>query len=245
MTAPSLNTEPERIREAYARREHEPNAARYSLLEPSHLLRIQELERRILFRLARTFPEGLESKSILEIGCGTGYWLRQMVNWGAAPSRITGVDLIPERTALACRMCAPELTILTCDATRLDIPDHSFDVVMQCTVFSSILDDSARGALAREMSRLVKPGGLILWYDFFLNNPRNPDVRRVSKSELRRLFPRFALECERISLAPPVGRLPLFKLPFFYWIASQFKLACTHYLAVLTKTPDVQKEKSR
>ena len=243
MTVPSSNTETERIREAYSRRKHGATAVRYSLLEPSHLLRFQELERRILFRLARAFPEGLASKTILEIGCGTGYWLRQWVNWGANPTRITGVDVIPERTALARSLCAPEVTILSCDASRLEIPDHSFDLVMQSTVFSSILENGARGALAREMSRLVKPGGLILWYDFFVNNPRNPDVRRVSKSEIKRLFPGFGLDCERISLAPPLGRMPLFKLPFFYWVASQLKLACTHYLAVLTKPPEVWKKK--
>ena len=31
----------------------------------------------------------------------------------------------------------------------------------------------------REMARVLQPGGAVLWYDLRVNNPRNPDVRRV------------------------------------------------------------------
>ena len=37
--------------------------------------------------------------------------------------------------------------------------------------------------VAAEMLRVVKPQGLILWYDFRYNNPRNSNVRGIGAAE--------------------------------------------------------------
>jgi len=65
--------------------------------------------------------------------------------------------------------------------------DASFDVVTQFTVFSSILDPDLKEQVAQEMIRVTKPGGYILWFDFFVNNPFNHDVRGIGKREIRGL----------------------------------------------------------
>ncbi len=38
------------------------------------------------------------------------------------------------------------------------------------------------------MLRVLKPNGIILWYDYFISKPTNPDVKGVGKREIKRLL---------------------------------------------------------
>jgi hypothetical protein len=89
--------------------------------------------------------------------------------------------------------------------------------------------------LAREMLRLVKSNGLILWYDFDINNPWNPDVRGVSRADIDSLFPDCQISLERLTLAPPLGRLIAPLSPSLYRVLSGIKPLCTHYLGAISK----------
>ena len=71
------------------------------------------------------------------------------------------------------------------DATQAPVAPGSQDIVLQSTVFSSLLDDAFQQRLADTMWRWLKPGGAVLWYDFTVNNPRNPDVRGVPLARVR------------------------------------------------------------
>ena len=61
-------------------------------------------------------------------------------------------------------------------------------------------------AIAREMLRVLKPQGSILWYDFFMDNPRNSNVRGIGRRELASLFPDCRIWLRRVTLAPPLAR---------------------------------------
>jgi ubiquinone/menaquinone biosynthesis C-methylase UbiE len=230
MTTPADNVEESRIRSVYARR---GVRARDSWFDPAHCLMLQERERRVLALLTRLGMEQLQDARILEIGCGTGQWLRDFVKWGAVADHIVGVDLLPDRIDTARRLCAPGTTLLCSSATRIDLPSRAFDIVLQSTVFTSILDPAMRQAVAAEMRRLVRPDGLILWYDYYVNNPSNPDVRRVSKNELRALFPDCDVALERVTLAPPLARAvaPISRLAFE--LLASIPWLRTHYLAAI------------
>jgi hypothetical protein len=86
------------------------------------------------------------------------------------------------------------------------IAPASQDLVLQSTVFTSLLDDAFQQRLADAMWRWVKPGGAVLWYDFTVNNPRNPDVRGVPLARVRQLFPQAHIDARRVTLAPPLAR---------------------------------------
>jgi hypothetical protein len=51
------------------------------------------------------------------------------------------------------------------------------------------LDPDLRRGLAAEMWRTIKPGGWCMMFDFRYDNPRNPNVRKVTQAELRRYWP--------------------------------------------------------
>jgi len=203
-SAESFSLEEARIRAAYAKRQDDFH---YSWFNPGHLCRVQETERRLLALLERHGFASLNTRKILEIGCGTGYWLREFIKWRVRPENIAGIDLLSDRIAEARRLC-PEAVQLQCgNAAVLSFPDETFDLVLQSTVFTSVLDSGMKQRMAAEMLRVVKEEGLILWYDYHVNNPRNPDVRGVKRQEIYRLFPGCWVELRRITLAPPIARL--------------------------------------
>lgn len=229
----SSATEEDRIRAEYAKRQTDD--ARYSWFNPGHLFLVQERERRLLALLQRYGFAPLEAKKILEVGCGIGHWLREFIKWGARPENIVGVDLLPDRVAEARKLC-PEAVAIHCgSATRLAFPDATFDLILQSTVFTSVLAPDTRQQLASEMLRVLKRDGLILWYDFHLNNPRNPQVQGIKRREIHQLFPGCRIELRRLTLVPLLARWLAPRSWFFAYLLGKIPLLCTHYLGVLRK----------
>ena len=226
--------EEDRIREAYARRRDLIVDDRYSLYLPGNIARLQEIERHVLHLLSRHGREDLYSQVILEVGCGTGYWLRKLVEWGANPSSLYGIDLLEKRIAKAKRVTAPGTNLYAGSAGRLEFADGTFDIVCQFMMFSSILDSGLRQQIATEMLRVLRADGMILWYDSHLNNPRNHDVRGLKRAELRSLFPDCRIETIRATFLPPVARRLGWASVMLYPLASAFKLLNSHYIAVIS-----------
>ncbi len=199
-----LESEETRIRSVYAKRQ---GAFRYSWFNQAHVFRSQELERDILAVLRATHFEQLQDKRILDVGCGEGQWLRQFIKWGACPENVSGIDVLQDRVFRARQLCPQGVHVHYGNAARLPFNNASFDLVVQFVAFSSIVDMTVKEMVAREMLRVLKEEGRILWYDFFFNNPSNPDVRGIRKREITHLFPGCRIECRRVSLAPPLCRI--------------------------------------
>jgi len=221
-----------RIQVAYAKRQGNIS---YSWFNAGYVFLAQEQERRMLLALKRHGFASLDTMKILEIGCGTGSWLRKFIKWGACPQNITGVDLLSDRVAIARQLCPERVRIEYGNATKLGFPDGCFDLVLQSTVFSSVLDSSMKQQIVSEMLRVVKADGALLWYDFHMNNPRNPDVQGIKKREIFQLFPGCRIELRRITLAPPLARLLAPYSLLTCYLLERFKVFNTHYLGVIRK----------
>lgn len=222
-----------RVKAAYAKR-HDDDI-RYSCVKRGELFMMQGRERQLLTFLQQYGFEHLAGKQILEIGCGTGHWLREFIKWGAQPKNVTGVDLLIDRVAEARQLCPPLVNIQCGSAAELGFRNSTFDLVLQLTVFTSILDPEMKLTMASEMLRVLKRDGLIIWYDYHVNNPWNADVRGITKREIRQLFPECRIELKRITLAPPVAR---WLAPRSWLLASLLErvpLLCTHYMGVIKK----------
>jgi hypothetical protein len=100
-------------------------------------------------------------------------------------------------------------------------------------LFTSVLDGDLRRTIAREMVRVLRPGGLILWYDYHVNNPRNRDVRGVPRQEIKQLFADCDLELERLTLAAPLARWLASRSHIGMGIARAIPWLTTHYLGVI------------
>lgn len=146
---------------------------------------------------------GYEPLSILEVGCGSGGPLAEFLATGA--SRLVGIDLQPSRLRIAAATF-PRLSLAAADARTLPVVGSPFDCVICSTVFSSILDDKVAAAVAREVDRVLAPGGVILWFDMRVGNPSNPDVRGLSRQRIHALFPTYELDVRSCVLLPPLAR---------------------------------------
>jgi ubiquinone/menaquinone biosynthesis C-methylase UbiE len=233
MSAPHpFAPELERIRAAYSKRQ---SRSVYSLFEPAQMLAIQERERRLLRMLSIHGIASLESTKILEVGCGTGMWLREFVRWGARPENLYGIDLLAERIAEARRLCAPGIRLECGSATQLNLGNAEFDFVLQSTMFTSILDSQVKMRIAGEMLRVLRPNGCIIWYDFRVNNPRNADVQGIKINEIRSLFPGCCLDLRKLTLAPPIAR-PVARISStLHRVLSSIPPLRTHYLVLIKR----------
>lgn len=223
-------TETDRILEELRRREREVPADFYSLDRPANRFLRQGQERALARALKEIGP--LAEKRVLEVGCGSGNWLEML----SGAKDLAGIDLDPERAARAAERF-PEADVRAGDASRLPWADSSFDVVLQSTVFSSILGPEMRRAVASEMLRVLAPDGAILWYDFFVDNPSNPHVRGVRRREIEALFPDCRITLRRATLAPPIARRIV---PVSWKLAElleSLRVLDTHWFGVIRPHP--------
>jgi len=232
MSVPAGADETARVREVYAgRAERLAGAGTYSLANDAYLFAIQSRQRAVLRMLRREGMWPPVDKDILEVGCGNGGVLLELLSYGADPHRLHGTDLLAERV-VAARERLPHLPISASSGTALPYPDDSFDLVLQFTVFSSILDRAICYTVASEIVRVLRSGGMVLWYDFWIN-PLNKQTRGIRPSEIRACFPGCDIVFDRITLAPPLAR----RIVPVSWTAAtlleKIGFLNTHYLAIV------------
>lgn len=220
----------------YERRTASGRDARADLLLPNRHLSHQEKERAFLAELRRKWPrERIPELRVLEVGCGYGDNLLQFLRWGFSPGNLVGNELLPQRCETARARLSSEIEILSGDASTLELPRESFDIVLQSTVFTSILDASLQEQLAARMWALTAPGGAVWWYDFAYDNPRNADVKGVKLRRIRELFPKGVIGCRRLTLAPPIARAATRLSPRLYTLLNVFPFLRTHLFCVIEK----------
>jgi SAM-dependent methyltransferase len=223
------------IRDRYQRRQATSVDWRYHMLNPAVWQSVQERQRALLRLLAREALGDLSKLRLVEVGCGSGGNLLEFLRFGFDPTNLGGIELLEDRLLQAKNALPAGLKLALGDASEADLPVESFDIVLQSTVFSSVLQDAFQQRLADAMWRWVKPGGGVLWYDFTVNNPRNPDVRGVPLNRIRTLFPDGRVHAQRITLAPPIARRVTRIHPSLYTLLNAIPLLRTHVLAWIVK----------
>jgi SAM-dependent methyltransferase len=227
------DAEPQAVAARYARRA--AAADRYSALRPEVWQWMQERQRALLRGLARRGLTELAALRLAEVGCGSGGNLLELLRLGFAPEHLQGIELLPERHAAARHVLPAAAGVWLGDAVQAPIEPGSLDLVLQSTVFSSLLDDAFQHKLATAMWRWLRPGGHVLWYDFTVDNPRNPDVRGVPLARVRTLFPQGRVSAQRVTLAPPLARVVCGWHPGLYPVFNAVPLLRTHVLAWIAK----------
>jgi ubiquinone/menaquinone biosynthesis C-methylase UbiE len=175
----------------------------------------------------------LGGKPVLEVGSGTGGELAWMRELGAENENLVGVDLLPARVATA-RRAHPGIRFDHGNAERMSYADESFDLVLALTVFSSIPSEAMARNVAGEITRVLKPGGALLWYDVRYDSASNPNVKAVPASRVRSLFPRLRPELHSVTLLPPLARRLGPLVPAYGVLASMPPMR-SHLIGLLRK----------
>ena len=124
-------------------------------------------ERRFRERLLE--PAQLKSgESVLDVGCGSGSLAIAARHHVGAAGSVHGVDASDAMIARArrkARKAGADVTFESALAQSLPFPDARFDVVLS-TVMLHHLPRKIRQECAREMRRVLKPGGRLLVVEF-------------------------------------------------------------------------------
>ncbi len=225
-------SEVEHVRLRYARRKQRNTDG---ALQPWQYMAWQERERTLVRWINFAGLAPVQEKTVLEVGCGSGGNLLQFMKFGFRPANLMGIELLEERAENARRMLPASIQVLCGDASEMALGREHFDVLVQMTMFSSLLDPVFQKKMAQQMWRWVKPGGGILWYDFIYNNPKNPDVMGVPIRRIRELFPEATLKTWRITLAPPINRFVTRIHPSLYTLCNCFPFLRTHVMCWIQK----------
>ena len=157
-------------------------------------------------RCATLFPS-----TILEIGCSSGFLLRDLV--AALPGhRVFGADYTHETLELLGKQL-PDVPLLQFDLTQCPLPNSFVDVAVLLNVLEHIEDHEAAVA---QLFRIVRPGGAVI-----IEVPAGPSLydvydrvlmhqRRYAITELTELLARHGFAVERRS------HLGFFLYPPFY-----------------------------
>jgi len=106
-----------------------------------------------------------DPRRVLDVGCGTGYLLRQLADRCPDAAELTGVDPAPAMIAAARAAAAGDRRQwLEGTAEELPFPDGTFDLVVSTTSFDHWADQ--RAGLG-ECARVLAPGGWLVLTDLF------------------------------------------------------------------------------
>jgi len=187
----------------------------------------------ILKMLRKNGVTSLSNQKVVDFGCGTAARLRNFLDLGAKPENLYGIDLSDKRIQYA-KYLHPNFHFSKGDASQTEFESNFFDIVVNSTMFSSILSDSLSMKISSEIKRVVKNDGIIIWYDLRVNNPWNKNVRGYTKSMILSHFKDCSVELKSITVVPLITKK--FNIPIVIFKLLQYiPIFHTHYIAIIRK----------
>ena len=113
----------------------------------------RRLEARRLLRALRDLPT---SAAVIDVGCGDGFHLDVLGQYGPPAWQLVGVDVDPRAVSAARRR---QLVVHEGRLEDLDLPDESFDAALLIQTVEHLADPAE---LLRAVRRVLVPGGRIL-----------------------------------------------------------------------------------
>lgn len=231
---PNISEEKKRILDEYYHRENTVNKNLYAPWEPGEIFMTSDRKKvtALQLQMLNRFPK--LGDRCLEIGYGKLGWLADLISWGFRETDLFGIELDSKRAVIA-QTALPKANLLIGDATELPWENGYFQYVILSTVFSSILDKEVKNIIAQEIIRVLMSGGILIYYDIAVNNPKNKNIKAISKDELTTMFPNCDYNFKSITLAPPLSRTVAGRSWFLATFLNSFPFLRTHQLALIVK----------
>lgn len=119
-------------------------------------------------RLALRLSLQQETLSVLDVGCGTGFYIEQWQSLGV--KALAGLDISDWATAQLVQ-AYPKSTFYRADISTLasPLPDRAFDVISAIDVLPHIVDDAAYLRALKNLHNALREGGFLLYSDAFFH----------------------------------------------------------------------------
>lgn len=179
-------------------------------------------------------PWPLDDQVVLDIGCGHGHDLARLREWGAQGSNLYGVDLSADRIETA-RRNYPGITFTAGSADQLSFANGHFDLVLMCTLMTSVLVEATAAGIVQEVDRVLKPGGRVIWYDFRYPSPTNRRTRPIGLNEIKEYFKGYRIWGSSTTLLPPLARRLGAFTHTLYPLLRSVPFLRSHYILMLCK----------
>ena len=171
----------------------------------------------------------------MDLGCGDGSLAGAARARGLAVEWV-GVDLREEAVARAAS-AHPWASFVAASADALPVEAESFDVVVAAVLFSSLPSDTMERAVAGEISRVLRPGGSLVWYDMRYPNPANAAVHPLRRGRIKSLFRGWTGRLDAMTVIPPLARRLGVATHALYPVLHSFVPLRSHLLGALRKPP--------
>ena len=118
----------------------------------------------------RSLPKLLKGKKVLELGVGNGKTLIGILK--QKPKEVHAIDF-SEKAISICKekFACDDVKLEKMDVRNLEFEDNSFDVVVCYYVLNNLLE-SERTKVVKEMFRVLKPEGIVIFEDFSVGDFR-------------------------------------------------------------------------
>lgn len=209
-----------------------PGAARraWNLRNPGNAEARRELSALMLARTREAIDGG---GRILDVGCGTGWWLETLATTGVDERRLYGLDADPGRVDQA-RKRVPGASILAGDARSLPFEADRFALVTCVLLLSSLRPGNTVTQAIDEMWRVLRPGGQLVCYEFRIRKPFGESTRLVRTREIDARFGAASSRATATVLPPLARRLGRFTGPLYARLA-RIPAATTHVVTMHRK----------
>lgn len=233
-TFSQTKSEAEEIIERYHRRQSKDASALYNCLKPCNVVAFTEKYKKLCNILLQNFGLTFSTKNYLEIGCGTGSNLIQLLQLGVPPTNLTGNDIFEPSLKKAQETLPTKIQLQLGNFLDITYQENTYDCIILSTVLSSILDLKFQKEVIEKAYKLLTKNGIILLYDFIFNNPWNPDVKGINLKYIKSICPWSAYNFSKVTLCPPLAR-KLCHFPYFLKLLTSIKLMNTHIIGFLRK----------
>ena len=115
-------------------------------------------------RLVREALAARPGERILDVGCGPGFYVAELLDEVGVEGSVVGLDGSADMLAAAAKRCEgrPNVAFDQADAKSLPVKDADFDAALCVQVLEYVPDATAA---LREMHRALRPGGRVVVWD--------------------------------------------------------------------------------
>ncbi len=132
----------------------------------------------------KALPNTMKNKKVLELGVGNGKTLRAILK--QRPLKVTAIDFSTESIKKSkADFKEDNVEFIQGEVTNLPIKDKELDIIICYYILNNLLESQRKNAI-REMKRVLKGNGKIIFEDFAVGDFRNKDGKTIEKNTLRK-----------------------------------------------------------